>query len=473
MIRKEKVILVFCIILASLAGLVSCKKEKFLTNGGELRFSTDTLHFDTVFTTMGSATRSFKIYNENNQRIKLENIKLSLGNNSPFRLNVDGEAVQSIDNVELAPFDSIYVFVAVTIDPTSGTTPFLVNEKVEITLNGKRHEVPLEAYGQDAHYIVGKRITTETWTNDKPYVIINSAYVDSEQVLTIQKGCRIYMHQNSTLYIKGTLRAFGTKTDSIIFQGDRLDRDYFGYRDFPGEWAGIRFVGKANACIMNYCVIKNAGAEVAAVFVQPPEYFIGDNNMLEMNYCTISNSASYGLICVNSRVTLNNTLIHTCGLQNVAVLEGGNYNFNFCSIVNFGGLGINHINQPSVVMLNYLDKSLTDYVGNDLNANFNNCVIDGSLEDEMICAKKGSWSYTTKLTNCAIKRKDNFNGLLPILSNCIFNKDNLFKDKAKWDFRIPVNSPLKGAGFSIPTIIDDLDGVSRPNPPSIGCYEAQ
>ena len=45
-------------------------------NGGTLSFSTDTLKFDTVFTSLGSVTRSFKIYNTNNKRVKINQIKL-------------------------------------------------------------------------------------------------------------------------------------------------------------------------------------------------------------------------------------------------------------------------------------------------------------------------------------------------------------------------------------------------------------
>jgi hypothetical protein len=42
---------------------------------------------------------------------------------------------------------------------------------------------------------------------------------------------------------------------------------------------------------------------------------------------------------------------------------------------------------------------------------------------------------------------------------------------SKWDFHLQSTSPLKGMGVNIPTVIDDLDDVSRLNPPTIGCYE--
>lgn len=237
----------------------SCKKEKWLTDGGQIGFSTDTLSFDTVFTTVGSVTREFKIYNLNSKRIKLSEIKLKSGETSPFRMNIDGVATKSIQNVEIAPNDSIYVFVALTVDPTSGLLPFIVSDAVQVTLNGQTSELPLEAYGQDAHYITDSVLTSATWINDKPYVIVHSALIDSANTLVIQKGCRIYMHQDSKLYVNGTLNVYGTKKDSVIFQGDRLDRDYFGYRDYPGEWRGIHFLSANYNSQINYAVIKNGG----------------------------------------------------------------------------------------------------------------------------------------------------------------------------------------------------------------------
>ena len=61
------------------------------------------------------------------------------------------------------------------------------------------------------------------WPNDKPHVVINSFLVDSLRKLTIQQGTRVYMHGNSGLFVYGTLETNGTKEDSVVFQGDRLE----------------------------------------------------------------------------------------------------------------------------------------------------------------------------------------------------------------------------------------------------------
>jgi hypothetical protein len=462
---------IFILFLSSF--FVSCKKDKFLTEGGQINYSIDTLKFDTVFTTLGSATRSFLLYNTNNKRIKIDEIKLQGGQNSPFRLNVDGEPTKDIHDVEIAPNDSIYIFVAVTVNPSTGNLPFIVNDKVEVTLNGNQSSVALQAYGQDAHYVVHSFLQTAVWDNDKPYVIIHSAAVDTGETLTINKGCRIYMHADSKLYVAGRLWVFGTKEDSVIFQGDRLDRDYFGYKDYPGEWRGIHFLRCSEGSNLNYAIIKNAGLTDAAVYVEPPTVPLA-GPQLEMNQCIIANSSGFGIIGLNTWIKATNCLIHTCGLQNLAILEGGTYEFNYCTIATFGGLGINHAQQPSAVIYNYRDTSLTGYVGNNLQATFQNCIFYGSLDDEIIFNQKGTWNYQVTMTNCLLKRATAVPSTMVTMNNCITNTDAdypQFIDSYKWDFHLKSTSPLKQKGLPVPAVDRDLDRVLWNNPPSIGCYE--
>ena len=55
----------FLISISILILLYSCKKDSFITSAdAEVSISADEIKFDTVFTTAGSITQSFKIINE-------------------------------------------------------------------------------------------------------------------------------------------------------------------------------------------------------------------------------------------------------------------------------------------------------------------------------------------------------------------------------------------------------------------------
>ena len=95
----------------------ACNNDEPITDAGaSLEFSLDTLAFDTVFTSVGSTTKRFKIYNRNEQPIVISNIQLE-NTSGMFRINVDGTAGNTHSNIEIPAEDSIYVFVEVTVDP--------------------------------------------------------------------------------------------------------------------------------------------------------------------------------------------------------------------------------------------------------------------------------------------------------------------------------------------------------------------
>ena len=130
--------------------LWSCQGDKlYLGADARVAFSQDTVLFDTVFSTIGSASEAFRIVNDSPGRILLEDITLEDGEDSPFRINVDGLPGPSVGGLELDEGDSLYVFVEVTIDPQNDyDLPFIVKDRIRVTINGFSQYVQLLAWGQ-------------------------------------------------------------------------------------------------------------------------------------------------------------------------------------------------------------------------------------------------------------------------------------------------------------------------------------
>ncbi|MEI2747700.1 MAG: hypothetical protein V9E88_02935 [Ferruginibacter sp.] len=115
-----------CLCTTLIISLLSCKKESFITSAdARLNITRDSVKFDTVFTSTGSITQSFKIINENNQQLRLSSVKLMGGINSPFKININGFPTVEENNIEIAANDSIYVFVSVTVNPNTANLPFI------------------------------------------------------------------------------------------------------------------------------------------------------------------------------------------------------------------------------------------------------------------------------------------------------------------------------------------------------------
>jgi len=448
----------------------ACKKESFITSpDAQVSLSDEELKFDTVFTTTGSITQSFKIINENDQKLRLSSIKLMGGNSSYFKINADGFIGPEVSNIEIEANDSVYVFVSVSINQSVANIPFIVEDSIQINYNGTNRQVNLEAWGQNAHFYRDKEIiTNEIWNNDLPYVILGSLTIDPNKKLTINKGCRIYVHADAPIIVDGTLEVNGAKdtVDRVQFRGDRLDEPY---NDFPGGWPGIYFRGTSKDNVFNYAVIKNAYQALAVLD-------LSINPKLTLNECIIDNAYDAGIIAVNSSIRARNCLISNCG-QNVVLAKGGDYQFTHCTVATFSNSYILH-RDPVLYVSNYvLVNNVPD--AKALTAVFRNCIFwgqDGTVEDEVVVTKSGSTTFNVNFDYNLWKV---VNTPANITSTGIINNqypafDSINTSKRIYNFRLKDESPAKDKATNAGVTID-LDGKPRPVgiAPDLGSYERQ
>lgn len=450
--------------------LVSCRKTGFITTPDAfMRTSTDTLHFDTVFTSTGSTTGFFKIFNGNDQKLRLSNVQLMGGTTSPFKLNVDGTPGVNFNDIEIDPNDSIYAFVTVTINPSTANLPFIVRDSIRVTYNGNVRYVQLDAYGRNAIFLRNKRVTTDTtWQNTLPVVILGSLTVDAGKTLNISKGVQVYVHADAPVYVDGTLRAIGEKYDStrILFQGDRLDDPYSSY---PGSWPGILLRTSSQNNLLQYAIIRNAYQGIVA---QNPS---GTGNpKLTLNECIFDNIYDVAVGGVNSSIAARNCQITQAGYN--VFLVGGDYSFNFCTIASYGSSYLQHKN-PVVV--------LSDMAGTtalSLNASFSNTIIygeGGTVDDEILFNKKGNLGFSASFNNVLYKMKSAEPLYASFTGNKLKNVNPLFDSvntsKPYFNFRLKAGSPAIGQAGTAGLPATDLDGKNRLSGTSadLGAYEKQ
>ena len=314
--------------LSVLLLVYSCRKESYISSpDAQVTTSADTLKFDTLFVTAGSTYRTLKIINANNQKLKITSLQLAGGNASAFKMNVDGVIGTQFNNLDIAANDSIYVFVQVNVNPGAGNLPFIIRDSIQFSYNGRDRKVQLEAWGQNAHFLRDAVISTNTtWLNDRPYVILGSLRINSNQTLTIDKGCRIYVHADAPILVNGTLQVNGLKdtADRVYFQSDRIDDPY---RDYPAGWPGIFFLTNSKDNVLNYAVIRNAYQGIGLADPSP-----NANPKLILNETVIDNVYDAGIIALNSSLRARNCLISNCG-KNLQLAQGGDYQFTHCTVV--------------------------------------------------------------------------------------------------------------------------------------------
>lgn len=437
----------------------SCNKKGLLSKKN-LEFSVDTLVFDTVFTSIGSTTKQFKIYNRENRAVKIEEIELMGGENSPFRINVDGLMGNRINDVEVLAKDSLFAFVEVTLNVNGGILPMIVEDSIRFRTNGVDQYVKLAVWGQDAYFHY-KDLNEGTWPNDKPHVIYGYAAIDSAKSLTIQAGTQVHLHKNALLYVyKSTLNIQGTMGNEVVFQGDRLEPDY---DEVSGQYYGIYF-HEARPSSIDYAIIKN-GTSGVHLFSDDPT---NSNYTLKISNSIIQNQARYGVfIYSGAKVKAENCIIAKNGTHSLLVLEGGDFNFNHCNLLGYGSS-----QNPSVGISNFY----TDYTKKTTNVasiqegKLYNCILTGNLETELAIdtIQMTGVSLNFDFKNCLIKSKEIQKDAF--YQSIIWNNNPLFTDVDKYDFKFSASSILNGTGITT-TVVTDILGTPRNNPPDIGAIE--
>lgn len=442
----------------------ACKKTGIVTDPGALVFaSADTLSFDTVFTSVGSVTKSFKIFNPNDEKIVLSEVKL-LGMDNYFKINVDGSPGNAT-NVEIEPNDSIYVFVAVNINPSVSTLPFVVQDSISIKYNGNEKQIQLQAYGRNARFLNKRDVTTDSvWTSDLPIVILGGIKVRENVQLKINAGTEVYCHADAPVVVNGQLVANGTAANKIVFTGDRLDEPY---KYFPASWPGITFGESSSGNLLQHVVIKNAYQAVVA----NPQLIPVPKVVLDA--CVIDNAYDAGIVAVASSVSARNCLITNCG-ANIYLAGGGSYSFDYCTVVTYTNLYFDH-KRPVLFVTNSYDGFLFD-----LDAKFRNSIFYGEgglVEDEIVVEKKGSTAFNLSFENILYKSK---NPLAYADAASLRNLNPAFDtvnvSKLIYNFRLRDGSPCVDAAKPLAGVPFDLDGLTREVPagkPDIGCYERQ
>lgn len=474
----NRLYLLFLLVLT--VWFAACEREDISTSSSlKLGFSTDTVMFDTIFTTIGSATQYFKIYNKNKHDLRVSSIQLAGGSSSNFRLNIDGVAADRVEDITIRRNDSLFVFVEVTIDPNSQNSPLLVSDSVVFITNGNVQDVNLVAWGQDIHLFNADTIESSTTLSaDKPYLIYDYLLVKPGVELHIAAGARLYFHNNAQLVVAGTLIVDGVFENPVIFEGDR--RESF-YRDKAGQWGGIWLHAGSKYNEIKWAEVRNA---INGIIVDTCVTL--DAPTLKISNSKVENVSSIGLYARGSRVEADNCLFSNAGQVCVALTMGGTYQFYHCTIANYWGQYI-YRQGPALLLNNYYPYQLADgpvlVESRDLEqASFYNCIIYGSRDSEFEVDNSYNGQSVSALMNynfdhCILKVPTDFNTSDPTKYINVEKENPKFKDPWGLKFQLDTLSPAKDIGLQAYGVLYpiDLENISHmlDGKPDLGAYERE
>ncbi len=326
-----------------LAVMWACTDENSFSVSSSLRIDLpeDTMKLDTIFSGTASSTYTFWVHNRNNEGLNIQSVRLKRGNQSGFRINIDGVYLDNsngsqTNNVKIRKNDSILVFVEITPRDIYQSVPESITDQLIFLLDsGVEQSVYLQAWVWDAVKYYSPVIESDSIIeSDKPLVIYGDIVVKDGAHLTI-RNTTFYFHANAGVQVYGTLI-----TDNCTMRGDRLDKMFANlpYDRVPGQWLGIRFHKSSNNNVLNNTIIRNSknGLVCDSAALDSVHY------RLKVNHCIIHNCQGNGVSLTHSHVRIENSQISN-SMGDCLTVNGGIAEIIYSTLAQFypfsGGRG--------------------------------------------------------------------------------------------------------------------------------------
>lgn len=466
------------LVLSTVALFVSCDDTDSFAPAGNrtLTFEEEQIDLGTIFSGMPSATKDLWVYNKTGEGIICSEIRLAQGNQTGFRVNVDGwylgpESGYRVQDVRIASGDSIRLFVEVTSYPTGRTTPQEISDYLIFTLDGGgTQRLQLSAQTIDAVEFGNYDIQTNTtFASTQPVLVKKTITVAENATLTIEAGTTLYFANDAGIDVYGTLICEGTASDNVVLRGDRIDNmfDYLPYDRVAGQWKGLHFFESSVGNRLTYTDIHST---YNGIVIDKPTQ---EGLHLLCEQVTVHNCQGYGVLSHGATINLVNTQI-TNTLNDCLLADGGSVQINASTLAQFypfdgnRGAALRFTNEnedlTQMVCENSLVTGYADDVvmgnradnGKAFNYHFANSLLRTENPSE---AEQGNFIDCTFEDISAEEEGGQYNFLL-------FDTENL-----EYDFSLAKGSLAIGLGLKATMPVIDRKGNSRDDSPDVGAYE--
>lgn len=438
--------------------------------GNVLSFSVDSVKLDTIFSNVPSRTASFWVYNHSSDGIRCSSVVLERGNQSGFRVNVDGTYLgptvgYQSQNVEIRKNDSIRVYVELSAATQLSDLPQMIEDNLIFNLeSGTQQRINLSGWAWNALILRNFEVSRDTTiASEMPVVVAGNITIDYGATLTIGQGTTIYFDNNSGINVHGTLRSMGTAESPVILRGDRLDNmfSYLPYDRVPGQWRGIHLGTTSYGNELQYTDLHSAYNGIVA------DSSSLDREKLHIFASTIHNCQGAGVRLNYCNARIENTQI-TNTLDDCLKVNGGQVTVNNCTIAQFYPFDINRgvalsFRSPlqeficrNTLITGYADDEMQGEQGEVFNYQFEDCIIrtpkittEDSIRFTRVIFEDPEDTVTTGRKHFKT-----------------FDTQNLI-----YDFRLDSISPAIDKANAETAIPTDRDGRQRDSKPDIGAYE--
>lgn len=255
--------------LALLATLAGCERTDSLTDNIQgLRFSTDTVRFDSVFAGAVSSTRLLRIYNKGRNTVRIPELRLLHGAASQFAMLVDGQSTTAAHGVEIEQGDSLTLAIRLKPSGITVDTIRVVSDSIAIATQGFSRYVALLGKGLASAPLSVDTLRADLTITGPPALRVQKQIVVPKGVtLTLRAGASLYFAQGAGIDVYGSLAIEGTPLSPVVLAGERLETYY---RRQPGQWQGINLKPESGPHTLSYFQLRSAVTALRADSLTAP-----------------------------------------------------------------------------------------------------------------------------------------------------------------------------------------------------------
>lgn len=440
-----------------------------------LSISTDTLSLDTTFSAVPTPVKSFWVYNRSGKGLRISNVRLQRGNQTGFRVNVDGtylgqQSGWQASDIEVYDKDSIRVFVELTSPINGKDIPQIVEDYLLFTLeSGVEQKVCLRAWSWDAEVIRNLRVSKDTTiAAGKPKIVYGGIVVDSLATLTLAEGVNLYFHNDAGIKVYGTLKAQGTVSHPVVLRGDRLDRmfSYLPYDRVSGQWQGLTFASSSYNNVLKHTDLHSSynGIAIDSSDISIPK--------LDIVSSSIHNCQGFGISANYANMKIENSVFSNT-LGNCLQIVGGKTIINNSTLAQFypfdanrgqalyfeAGTGMDTLDCKNSILTGYADDVVMRTVPDSTSLfafGFDHCVMR---------TEKETTADSLRFTNIIYEATDDTTHFGK-KHFAIIDEDNLY-----YDFSLDSTSAAISAADANTATKTDISEALRDSNPDAGAYE--
>lgn len=443
-------------------------------------FSEDTINMDTVFSTVPTPTYSFWVYNNSGDGIRISQARLQRGNQTGFRVNVDGFYLDNsmgslVNNIEVRKNDSIRVFVELTSAMQGHDAPVLVEDNLLFFLeSGVEQKVNLRAFSWDAQLMDSLVVKNDmVIESSKPVVIRRGIVVDSLATLTVNHPTTLYFGSDAGIDVYGRLLINQNSEGEVVMRGDRTDRmfPYLPYDRVSGQWKGIRI----HSSSYNN-VIRNADIHSGSYGIICDSVGYDQNRMrLSLENVTIHNCKGPGVQAFNSNISVVNCQISNT-LGDCLSVYGGSAFMVYTTLAQFypfsadRGVALRFANYDGehnypLHLFECYNSLVTGYADDVIMGETNDSTVAFNYHFQNSLLRTPVVEDSARFVNVIWETaEDSVQGKMHFI--------NIDEDNLAYDFHLDSLSTARNKAISATSFPLDRDGVMRKeDTPDVGCYE--